>query len=131
MTIARLMLNAPLRRIWATANRCLHFWTTTPFGTSCATSLIKRRCGDGSACKPRNRALPPLGHVESFMAAIARKMMTTDTESKQLPARLQDVADVMLAETASSNPLLRFKKGKYFFNDNEIEVGHEYIAYPF
>jgi hypothetical protein len=35
--------------------------------------------------------------------------MTTETENKQLPARLQDVADVM----------------------TEIEAGREYIAYPF
>jgi hypothetical protein len=57
--------------------------------------------------------------------------MTTETENKQLPARLQDVADVMLAETASSNPLLRFKKGKYYLNDTEVAVGREYNAYPF
>jgi hypothetical protein len=48
-----------------------------------------------------------------------------------LPARLQDTAAVMLAETASSNPLLRFKKGEYFIGDNLIEIGHEFIAYPF
>ena len=56
--------------------------------------------------------------------------MTTEAETK-LPARLEDVADVMLAETASSNPLLRFKKGEFFIGDDEVEVGHEYIAYPF
>ena len=54
----------------------------------------------------------------------------TETEPK-LPARLEDVADVMLAQTASSNPLLRFVKGEYFIGDDEIEIGHEYIAYPF
>jgi hypothetical protein len=37
----------------------------------------------------------------------------------------------MLAETASGNPLLRFKKGEFFIGDDEVEVGHEYIAYPF
>jgi hypothetical protein len=57
--------------------------------------------------------------------------MLNDDEKKQLPARLEDVADVMLKETASSNPLLRFKKGKYFIGDNEVEVGHEYVPYPF
>jgi len=61
---------------------------------------------------------------------IERNIITTETETK-LPARLEDVADVMLAATASSNPLLRFVKGEYFIGEDEIEVGHEYIAYPF
>jgi hypothetical protein len=56
--------------------------------------------------------------------------MTTE-QIKNLPARPEDVADVMLAETASSNPLLRFNKGEYFIGEDEIEAGHEYIAYPF
>jgi len=56
--------------------------------------------------------------------------MTTEDETK-VPARLEDVADVMLAETASSNSLLRFKNGGFFIGDDEVEVGHEYIAYPF
>jgi hypothetical protein len=60
-------------------------------------------------------------------------LMTNDIEKVKtnLPARPEDVADVMLAETASSNPLLRFKKGEYFIGDDEIEAGHEYVAYPF
>jgi hypothetical protein len=49
----------------------------------------------------------------------------------KLPARLEDVADAMLAATADSNPLLRFNKGEYFIGEDEIEAGHEYIAYPF
>ena len=57
--------------------------------------------------------------------------MLSDDEKKQLPARLEDVADVMLKETSSSNPLLRFKKGKYFIGDDEVEIGHEYVPYPF
>ena len=61
---------------------------------------------------------------------LERNIMTTETETK-LPTRLEDVADVMLAATASSNPLLRFVKGEYFIAEDEIEVGHEYIAYPF
>ena len=61
---------------------------------------------------------------------LERNIMTTETETK-LPTRLEDVADVMLAATASSNPLLRFVKGEYFIGEDEIEVGHEYIAYPF
>jgi len=56
--------------------------------------------------------------------------MLNETETK-LPARLEDIADVMLAETASSNPLLRFKKGEFLIGDDEVEVGHEYVAYPF
>jgi hypothetical protein len=56
--------------------------------------------------------------------------MTNETENK-LPARLEDVADVMLAETASSNPLLRFKKGEYFIGEDEVDVGHEFVAFPF
>src|SRR5262249_32836339 len=36
-----------------------------------------------------------------------------------------------LAETASANPLLRFKKGEYFIGDTLIEVGTEFTAYPF
>ena len=54
-----------------------------------------------------------------------------ETNNTQVPARLEDVADVMLKETASSNPLLRFKKGQYFIGDDKLEVGHEYIAFPF
>ena len=61
---------------------------------------------------------------------LERNIMTTGTETK-LPARLEDIADVMLAETASSTPLLRFKKAEYFKGDDEVEVGHEFIAYPF
>jgi hypothetical protein len=57
--------------------------------------------------------------------------MANDTEKTNVPAHLEDVADVMLAETASSNPLLRFKKGAFFVGENEVPLGHEYIAYPF
>jgi hypothetical protein len=52
-------------------------------------------------------------------------------ETKNLPARPEDVADVMLSETTSSALLLRFKKGDYFIGDDQIEVGHEFRAYPF
>jgi hypothetical protein len=58
--------------------------------------------------------------------------MLDQAENKvNLPARPEDVADVMLSETASSTPLLRFVKGEYFAGDGLIEPGHEYIAYPF
>jgi hypothetical protein len=53
------------------------------------------------------------------------------TEERNLPARLEDVAGVMLEETASSNPLLRFKKGRFVVGEDEVAIGHEYIAYPF
>jgi hypothetical protein len=49
-------------------------------------------------------------------------------ETKNLPARPEDVADVMLSETTSSALLLRFKKGDYFIGDDQIEVGHEFRA---
>jgi hypothetical protein len=57
--------------------------------------------------------------------------MENRTDHKQLPARPEDVADVMLEETASSTKLLRFKKGQYLIGDDEIELGHEYVAYAF
>jgi hypothetical protein len=37
----------------------------------------------------------------------------------------------MLEQTAGNNPLLRFKKGEWFIGETEIELGHEYRAYPF
>lgn len=58
--------------------------------------------------------------------------MTSDNKTEaKLPARPEDVADVMLEQTASSNPLLRFVKGEYFIGENVIDVGDEYRAYPF
>ena len=68
--------------------------------------------------------------IETKVTAERKTKMTDETDSK-VPACLKDIADVMLAETASSNPLLRFVKGEYFIGENEIEVGHEYVAYPF
>jgi hypothetical protein len=47
-----------------------------------------------------------------------------------LPARHDSAVDRILQETARSNPLLRFKEGKFLIRDDEIEVGREYIAYP-
>lgn len=47
-----------------------------------------------------------------------------------LPARHDSAVDRILQETARSNPLLRFKEGKYLIRDDEIEMGREYIAYP-
>jgi hypothetical protein len=53
------------------------------------------------------------------------------TDNKNLPAKIEDVADVMLAETAASNPLLRFVKGAWVLNGEDIDTGTEFVAYPF
>jgi hypothetical protein len=37
----------------------------------------------------------------------------------------------MLAETASSTPRIRFKKGDYLCGEDKVPIGHEYRAYPF
>jgi hypothetical protein len=58
-------------------------------------------------------------------------MTTSNNEESNLPARPEDVADVMLSETASSNALLLFKKGKYTSAGNDVEIGTEFISYPF
>ena len=48
----------------------------------------------------------------------------------KLPAKLNDVADAILAaEPARIGPLLKFRKGQYFIGENEIPLGHEYRAY--
>jgi hypothetical protein len=47
-----------------------------------------------------------------------------------LPATLNNAAVNILKETARSNPLLRFKKGKYLIGEDEIPVGREYVAFP-
>jgi hypothetical protein len=74
--------------------------------------------------------MPPCPARAFIGGDIGEMKMLNETETK-LPARLEDIADVMLAETASSNPLLRFKKGEFLIGDDEVEVGHEYVAYPF
>ena len=53
------------------------------------------------------------------------------TDDNNLPARPEDVADVMLNETASSNALLLFEKGKYSSAGNDVEIGTQFISYPF
>jgi hypothetical protein len=54
-------------------------------------------------------------------------------DNAQLPARLEDIANVMLEETSGSNALLLydFNEGRFRRGDDEIELGREYIAYPF
>jgi hypothetical protein len=36
----------------------------------------------------------------------------------------------MLQETASANPRLVYKKGKFYLEEAEVELGHKYIAFP-
>jgi hypothetical protein len=50
------------------------------------------------------------------------------TTNQQPPALHDDAVDVILRETARSNPMLRFKEGKYYIGEDEVELGHEYIA---
>lgn len=55
--------------------------------------------------------------------------MSVQSTNKNLPAQLSDGIDHILKQTARSNPLLRFRKGKYFIGDDEVPLGREYIAY--
>jgi hypothetical protein len=50
------------------------------------------------------------------------------TTNGQLPTLNDEAVDVILRETARSNPMLRFKEGHYFIGEDKIELGHEYIA---
>jgi hypothetical protein len=50
--------------------------------------------------------------------------------SRNLPASIDHEADRMLQETASANSRLTYKKGNFFIEDSEIELGHKYIAFP-
>jgi hypothetical protein len=56
--------------------------------------------------------------------------MTTDlvTTNAQLPAHHDDAVDVILRETARSNPMLRFKEGKFYIGEDEVPLGTEFIA---
>jgi hypothetical protein len=53
-----------------------------------------------------------------------------ETGTHNLPATLQQEAGKMIQETASANPRLVFKKGKFYIEDEEIELGRKYIAFP-
>jgi hypothetical protein len=60
--------------------------------------------------------------------------MDTDlrkVEKQHLPAQSSggDAVNNILKETARSNPRLLFKKGKYFVGENEVLLGHEYVAF--
>jgi hypothetical protein len=48
----------------------------------------------------------------------------------QLPATLNDAAVNILRETARANPLLRFRKGKYYLGESEVALGRQYVAFP-
>src|SRR6516164_4392012 len=47
-----------------------------------------------------------------------------------VPANLDEEAKKMMQETASANPRLIYKKGKFFIEDADIEFGQKYMAYP-
>jgi hypothetical protein len=57
-------------------------------------------------------------------------MQNVERQNANLPAQLSDSADNILRAAKSAVPMLRFVKGKYFIGEDEIPVGHEYIAYP-
>jgi len=50
--------------------------------------------------------------------------------SAQLPAQLDQSVDMILQETARSNPILRFKKGEFLIGEDTVPLGQEYIAHP-
>jgi hypothetical protein len=53
-----------------------------------------------------------------------------ETDHHNLPANLREEAEKMIQETASANPTLVFKKGKFFIEDEEIGLGRRYIGFP-
>jgi len=57
--------------------------------------------------------------------------MTNDKNGNgNVPANLSNAAAHLLKATARSNPLMRYKKGKFFIGDDEIPLGREYFAFP-
>jgi hypothetical protein len=52
-------------------------------------------------------------------------------ESQRLPTQSNggDAVDNILKETSRSNPRLLFKKGKYYIGEDEIPLGHQYVAF--
>jgi hypothetical protein len=48
----------------------------------------------------------------------------------KLPARPDSGADNILKHTVRSQPLLKYKKRKFYLSDDEVRLGHEYIADP-
>src|SRR5262245_10845003 len=46
-----------------------------------------------------------------------------------LPANFEDEADALLASTKSHEKILKFRKGRYFVQDDEIRAGTEFIAH--
>jgi beta-lactamase class D len=60
--------------------------------------------------------------------------MTTEmkkVDQQHLPTQSNggDAVDNILKETSRSNPRLFFKKGKYYISEDEIPLGHEYVAF--
>jgi hypothetical protein len=55
--------------------------------------------------------------------------MNEQVTKERLPANLSAGVEHMLKQTSRSNPLLRFKKGKYFIGGEEIPLGRQYIVY--
>jgi hypothetical protein len=62
-------------------------------------------------------------------AAPQKTDLTVVKAAPIVPVRDQDV-DKLLQETARTNPLLRFKEGKFLIREDQIGLGREYIAYP-
>jgi len=59
------------------------------------------------------------------------KNLPTANDHGQLPAQIDNDIDVLLRETARSNPILRWKQENgYRIGEEERELGREYIAYP-
>jgi hypothetical protein len=57
--------------------------------------------------------------------------MTNDQNGNgNLPANLSHAAANLLKATTRANPILRYKKGKYFIGEDEVPLGREYIAFP-
>jgi hypothetical protein len=73
---------------------------------------------------------PNINHLAKFLEE-QTAMSELVKINEQLPALNDETVDVLLRETARSNPQLRFKEGNYFIGEDQIELGHEYIADPF
>lgn len=59
------------------------------------------------------------------------KNLPTANGHGQLPAQIDHDIDVLLQETARSNPILRWKQENgYRIGEEERELGREYIAFP-
>jgi hypothetical protein len=57
-------------------------------------------------------------------------MTLIENTKTNLPANMDEEARKMMRETASANPRLIYKKGKFYVEDAEINLGRTYMAYP-